>query len=363
MTVKHYKILLTGGGTGGSVTPLLAVAEELKNNSVPGEYNFLWIGSKKGVESEMVKKAGIQFRHIHNGKFRRYFDLKNLIDPLFILLGFFEALWLMIKWKPDLIMNAGSFVSVPVIWAGWLLRKPIITHQMDIRPGLANKLMSPFSDVVTVTFEKSLADYGAKARLVGNPIRKELMVPVKKIKNTLGLKNNLPLVLIVGGGTGAEAINQVVEKSVNQLAKFCQIIHITGKGKGLKNLRHNNYKTFEFLNADQIAEALIMADLVISRCGIGFLSELAYLAKPSLLIPMPGTHQEENAAIFKKAHAAIVIEQADLKEQLLVMVTKSILEDKALREELSKNIRKIMKSDAKKEIVKIIGKILNHKPF
>jgi len=363
MTSKHYKILLTGGGTGGSVTPLLAVAEELKNNSLPGEYNFLWIGSNKGVESEMVKKAGIQFRHIHNGKFRRYFDLKNLIDPLFILFGFFEALWIIMKWKPDLILNAGSFVSVPVVWAGWLLRKPIITHQMDIRPGLANKLMSPFSDVVTVTFEKSLADYGAKARLVGNPIRKELMVSGEKIKNTLGIKNHQPVVLVVGGGTGAEAINQVIEKSVDQLAEFCQIIHITGKGKSSKNIRHGNYKAFEFLNADQIAEALIKADLVISRCGIGFLSELAYLAKPSLLIPMPGTHQEDNAAIFKTANAAMVIKQEDLAEQLLVMVTKTILEDKALRGELSINIRKIMKSNANKEFVKIIEKVLNHKPL
>lgn len=356
------KILLSGGGTGGSVTPLLAIIDDLKINSAPGDYNFLWVGTKNGIEEAMVKKEGIQFRSIKSGKFRRYFDFKNFIDPFLVLIGFFQSIIIIIKWRPDLIMSAGSFVSVPVAWAGWLLRIPVITHQMDIRPGLANKLMRFFSKIITVTFEKSILDYGKKARFVGSPVRKELRIrnyESGKSSIFLNAKKDLPVILVVGGGTGSEAINEVIINSIGQLSEFCQIIHVTGKQRGINTkINNNRYKHFDFLNSEQIAEALALADLVISRCGIGFLSELSYLAKPSILIPMPGTHQEENAAIFKAAKAAIVIEQKDLTIQLLVIMVKTIIEDKPLKTDLARNINKVMKKNANEEMIKIINEIL-----
>ena len=246
---KKYKILLTGGGTGGSVAPLLAVAEELNNPINPpaplckgGKYEFLWLGTKYGPEKEMIastsfgagEKAGIKFRAISGGKWRRYFSLKNFSDLIKIKIGFWQSLWIMIKWRPDLVISAGSFISVPVVWAAWVLRVPILIHQQDVQPGLANKLMAPLAKVVTVTFEKSLNDYGKKAVWLGNPTRRSLEIPNPKFQ-IQNLNNNLPVVLIVGGGTGAEAINDLVWQSLGELTKFCQIIHITGKNKGMLN--------------------------------------------------------------------------------------------------------------------------------
>lgn len=316
-TNKQCKILLTGGGTGGSVTPLLAIVESLKANSNLEKFDFLWLGTKNGVEKSMVEKEEISFKAITSGKFRRYFSFKNLIDPFFIIAGFLQSLIILIKWRPQLILCAGGFVGVPVVWAGWLLRVPIIIHQQDIRPGLANKLMSPFAKIVTVVFERSLDDFGGKAKLIGNPIRRQLTInnlQLTEIQNNFNLKSNLPTVLIVGGGTGSEAINNFVYTSLNKLSEQCQIIHQTGPNKFQKSkIQNPNYIAFEFLNSEQISDVLRVADLVVSRCGIGFLSELVYLGKPAILIPMPDSHQEDNAQLFKNANAAIVLEQKKIK--------------------------------------------------
>ena len=170
---KFVKIILTGGGTGGSVAPLLGVAEMLQRRdakscvSTDAGYEFLWIGTKHGPERAMVEREKIEFIAIPSGKMRRYASFKNFIDPFFILAGFFKSLYIILKWKPDFVMSAGSFVSVPVIWAAWLLRVPSLVHQQDARPGLANVLMAPFAGVITVTFEKSLMDYGKKAVWIG----------------------------------------------------------------------------------------------------------------------------------------------------------------------------------------------------
>lgn len=359
MRNKKYKILLTGGGTGGSVTPLLAVAEELKTS--PGEtFEFLWLGTKFGPEREMVEKAGIKFKAISHGKWRRDFSLKNLVDIFKIKIGFWQAFFVLIRWRPDLVMSAGSFVGVPVVWAAWLLGVPVLIHQQDISPGLANKLMSPFAKVVTVTFEKSLIDYGQKAVWIGNPIRSKKLEVRSKNNNYFGLGENLPIVLIVGGGTGAEAINKLVADSLSKLTKFCQVIQVTGKGKGIRNqeLEIRNYVAYEFLDAEQMAEAMNAADLVVSRAGMGFLSELSYLGKSSIIIPLPDSHQEANAAFFKSQKAAIVIEQKDLTALKLTQLIKDLLTDKKMLANLSVNMRQIMKPGANQALLKIINKII-----
>ncbi|HTW96260.1 MAG TPA: glycosyltransferase, partial [Candidatus Methylomirabilis sp.] len=217
MENKAKKILLTGGGTAGSVSPLLAIAEDLR---AQGGFDFLFVGTKNGIEKQMVKEARIPYRSVAAGKLRRYFDWRNFVDVFKIKLGFWQAFFLMIKERPDLVMAAGGFVAVPVVWAAWLLRVPVIIHQMDIRPGLANKLMAPFARVITVTFEKSLADYGAKAIFTGNPIKKSLRAMRYALREDdfkkreaavrrFGLKSGLPVIFVVGGGTGAEGINKL----------------------------------------------------------------------------------------------------------------------------------------------------------
>ncbi|MFA6306319.1 MAG: undecaprenyldiphospho-muramoylpentapeptide beta-N-acetylglucosaminyltransferase [Patescibacteria group bacterium] len=362
---KIYKILLTGGGTGGSVAPLLAVVEELKNQDVgrlerrptSGDFEFFWLGTKFGPEREMVEKAGIKFKAISGGKWRRYFSLKNLVDIIKIKLGFFQALFIMLKSRPDLVMSAGSFISVPVIWAAWLLGVPVLIHQQDIIPGLANKLMAPFAKAITVTFEKSLADYGKKAVWIGNPTRKNFQFSLHKAGQAIfnfQLNANLPVVLIVGGGTGAEAINNLAFESLDEFTKFCQIIHITGKDKGVLNDNIANYKKYEFLDAEKMAGVLNAADLVVTRAGLGFLSELSYLGKPSIIIPMPDSHQEANAEFFKSKKAAIVVDQKYLTAESFTHMIKDLLSDEKLRGRLAVNMKNAMKQGASEEMVKII---------
>lgn len=390
---KNYKILLTGGGTGGSVAPLLAVAEELKIPLAPsrgqapfdkgGEINFefLWLGTKFGPEREMVERVEIKFKAIYGGKLRRYFSFKNLADIIKIKLGFFQALFIMLKWRPDLVMSAGSFISVPIVWAAWILGVPVLIHQQDICAGLANKLMAPFAKTITVAFEKSLADYGKKAVWIGNPTRQSLKTP--NPKSQFPIDANLPVVLIVGGGTGAMPINKLVADSLGELTKFCQIIHVAGKNKkinvipepkaiesrGLSTGQQDstgyyassgmiNYNAYEFLNVEKMAEALNAADLVITRAGLGFLSELSYLGKPSIIIPMPDSHQEANAEFFKNKKAALVIEQKHLAAANFSHLVKDLLSDKKMLGRLRTNMKNAMKPEANRAMVKIVKSLL-----
>ncbi|MFH1428083.1 MAG: undecaprenyldiphospho-muramoylpentapeptide beta-N-acetylglucosaminyltransferase [Patescibacteria group bacterium] len=359
---KIKKILLTGGGTGGSVTPLLAIVDELfRNIKSECPYRFIWLGTRKGPEREMVKDVKIKFIPIANGKFRRYFSIKNLIDPFFIIIGFFQALAIILVWRPNLVMSAGSFVSVPIVWAAWILRVPVIIHQQDVRPGLANKLMAPCAKVVTVTFRESLDDYGEKAVWTGNPVA--LKNREHRARNNFYIKKDLPIVLAVGGGTGSEAINKLVLASLGELAEICQIIHITGRDKNKNSIsstreKNENYKSYEFLEHEKIMEIMTAADLVISRAGLGLLTELSYLAKPAILIPLPSSHQEINARIFQKKEAAIVLDQKSLTTEEFTNNIKKLIADNELRKKLSDNISQVMKKGANQEIVKIIKNLL-----
>lgn len=382
---EKIKIILTGGGTGGSVVPLLAVAEELTSSRLfpsperqrsegKGEFEFLWIGTKSGPEREMVALAGlapgekmeIKFKAIAGGKLRRYFSWRNFIDPFLILTGFWQAFFIMLKWRPDLVMTAGSFVSVPVVWAARILRVPVLVHQQDARPGLANKLMAPFARVVTVTFAESLNDYGKKAVWIGNPtrLRRETLNSKFQITNYFNLKKEFPVVLVVGGGTGAMAINELVWEALPELTKFCQIIHVGGKdkvpGSGFQ-VPSSKYIFFEFLNVNQMSEAYAAADIVVSRAGMGVLTELSCLGKPAILIPMPDSHQEENAEIFGKKEAAIVLNQKELAGGQFAKEIEKLVNDKSLREKLNKNISEVIKRGAGERMVKIIEGLLKEK--
>lgn len=344
---KKYKILLSGGGTGGSVAPLLAIHDELKND---GKFEFFWLGTKFGPERTMVERSGIKFRAISGGKWRRYFSLKNLVDIFKIKIGFWQAFFIMLKWRPNLVMSAGSFVSVPVIWAAWLLHVPVLIHQQDVQPGLANRLMALLARVITVTFKKSLADYGKKAVWIGNPVRQSIknLNSKHQIPN---LNENLPIVLVVGGGTGAEAINNLVMEGLNELTGVCQIIHVFGKQKGVRT-GITNYFAYEFLDEERIAGALKSADVVVTRAGLGFLTELSYLNKPAIIIPMPNSHQLENAAMFREA--AIVLEQKNLTAEKFMSEIKNLINNEKLQKELGEKMGRVMKKGANQAMVKIV---------
>jgi UDP-N-acetylglucosamine--N-acetylmuramyl-(pentapeptide) pyrophosphoryl-undecaprenol N-acetylglucosamine transferase len=360
---EKIKILLTGGGTGGSVSPLLAVAEELNNLPTPpyqgGGLEFSWVGTKRGVEREMVEKAGIKFIAIPSGKLRRYLSVKNFLDPFKIIAGFFKSLFIILEFRPSLIMTAGAFVSVPVVWAGWLLRVPVLVHQQDVRPGLANKLMAPFANTITVAFEKSLKYFGKKAVWTGNPIQLTItnyQLSIEKVYKEFELNKDLPTVLIVGGGTGAEAINKLVWGSLDELRKICQIIHIVGKDKS-KKLEVKNYKSFEFLDHKKVMEIMQVADLVVSRAGLGFLTEISSLAKPAILIPFSDSHQEDNARIFGEKNGVIILNQNKLTPEIFISKIKDLLNNKKLLKELGNNAGKVMKKGANEEMARIVERI------
>jgi UDP-N-acetylglucosamine--N-acetylmuramyl-(pentapeptide) pyrophosphoryl-undecaprenol N-acetylglucosamine transferase len=363
MKYATKKILLTGGGTAGSVSPLLAIANELRITNPPAgragyelRIDFLWLGTNSGLERQMVERDSIKFKAIASGKLRRYFSWRNFFDLFLIKLGFFQSFFIILKWRPDLVITAGSFVSVPVIWAAWILRVPIVVHQQDARPGLANKLMAPFARVVTVTFKESLAYFGRKAVWTGNITRNMEHVTC----NNFNLKRGLPVVLIIGGGTGAMAINELVWGALSELIEFCQIIHVTGKNKISRYKNQDaRYKQYEFLNIDQMAAAYAAADLVVSRAGMGVLTELSYLGKPVIIIPMPDSHQEDNAEIFQNKNAAIVLEQKKLTPTALVEEIKKLLADEKLRGQLGENIRTVMKKGANKEMAEIINRLIS----
>jgi UDP-N-acetylglucosamine--N-acetylmuramyl-(pentapeptide) pyrophosphoryl-undecaprenol N-acetylglucosamine transferase len=297
---------------------------------------------------------------IPSGKLRRYFSWRNLVDPIFVIAGFFKASFYILKHRPSIMISAGSFVSVPVVWAAWFFGVSVLVHQQDVRPGLANKLMSPFADVVTVTFEKSFKDYGDRAIWIGNFVRKSLKnLNNKELGINFDFKSVLPIVLVVGGGTGATAINKLIEESIEELTMFCQVVHVTGKGKSINQKTiSSNYQQFEFLQRDEISEALRVADVVVTRAGLGTLTEIAYLEKPSIIIPMPDSHQEENAQVFRDNNAAFVLNQKDLTKDILIDKIRELLSDKELQKLFSENVSKVIKKGANERVVGIIEGII-----
>ncbi len=216
----------------GSVSPLLAVAKEIKKQRP--EASFIWVGTRGGPEREVVAKAGIAFKPIFSGKWRRYVSVHNIVDVIFIALGFFQSLYFISRFKPAAIVSAGGFVSVPVVWAGWILRVPSLIHQQDLRSGLANRLMQPFAARVTVTFEEQLKFFSAKKTVwTGNPVRDEILHGhSEEATEIFKLEQGIPTVLVTGGGTGAEFLNELVLSALSELTKFCQIVHLTGRKKG-----------------------------------------------------------------------------------------------------------------------------------
>lgn len=359
--IKRKKIILGGGGTGGSVTPLLAVYEKLKD-----DFDFLFVGTYKGVEVGLVKKRGLRYKPIISGKWRRYFSFLNFIDIFKIFFAFWQSLFLLLKEKPNLIISAGGFVAVPLSIAGWFLKIPIIIHQQDIAPGLANKIMAKFAKVITVTFEKSLHDYGRRAKWIGN-LGPEVSA-INLDSNSILLNNkdffslNFPLVLIMGGGTGSQFINKLVAEAIKDLSVFSKVIHISGKNdrdnRGLDVSKHDNYIKLEFVDHQDLLGLISVADLVVSRCGLGALTELSFLKKPTILIPMPNSHQEENANEFSRLKSAKVLSENILRADIFINEVKNILDNRSAREELSLNISGVIKNGNGK-IVEIIRKILN----
>ena len=316
--MKH--IVLTGGGTAGHVTPNIALMGRLKEQG----YQISYIGSYNGIEKTLIEELGIPYYGISSGKLRRYFDLKNFTDPFRVLKGFSEARKLLKQLKPDVVFSKGGFVTVPVVVAAGRLKIPAIIHESDMTPGLANKLCIPSAVKVCCNFPETKAHLPeGKAVVTGTPIRPELLQgDADKGRAFTGFTSEKPVIMIIGGSLGAQAVNDAVRRILPELLKDFQVVHLCGKGKRDDSKNDlKGYVQYEYIESE-LADLFAMADIVISRAGANAICELQALKKPNLLIPLSANasrgDQILNARSFEKQGFSMVLEEEAITDEVLL---------------------------------------------
>ena len=313
------RIVLTGGGTAGHVTPNIALLPRLKEL----DYDIHYIGSYEGIESRLIADYELPYYGISTGKLRRYLDPKNFSDPFRVLNGYTQARKIFKQIKPDVVFSKGGFVSVPVVRAAASLKIPCIIHESDMTPGLANKLCIPVAQKVCCNFPETLQYLPEeKAVLTGSPIRAELARGNKIAALELcGFNANIPVIMVIGGSSGAANVNKAVREALPELLQDFQVVHICGKDK-IDNLllTTEGYKQFEYVKAE-LKDIFAMADIVISRAGANAICEILALQKPNILIPlMAGSRGDQilNAKSFESQGFSLVISEDDITTRLLV---------------------------------------------
>jgi UDP-N-acetylglucosamine--N-acetylmuramyl-(pentapeptide) pyrophosphoryl-undecaprenol N-acetylglucosamine transferase len=350
MNTKH--ILLTGGGTAGHVTPNIALLPALRSRG----YAISYIGSAKGIERELMARENVPYFAIPTGKLRRYLDLRNFTDIFRIKMGFLKSLFLVARLRPRILFSKGGFVSCPVVWACWLLRVPVIIHESDISPGLANKLSLPFAKKTCYSFPETAAHLPkSKAIQTGIPVREALFAgDAAKGRALCGFTDAKPVVMVIGGSLGAQAVNACVRQSLDTLLREYQVCHVCGKGNLAENLP--GYAPFEYVN-EELAHLFAMADVVISRAGATALFELVALNKPNLLIPLPLSasrgDQILNAQSFEKQGFSAVLAQEKMTVETLVQNVKNVYENK---DAMKRAMKEKAPQDAIEKIVGLIEK-------
>ena len=324
------RIILTGGGTAGHVTPNIALLPRLKELN----YDIHYIGSYNGIEKELIEQFGIPYHGISTGKLRRYFSLQNFTDPFRVVKGLDEARKLVKILKPDVIFSKGGFVSVPVVLAGKSRKVPTIIHESDMTPGLANKLSLSSATKVCCNFPETLEHLPeGKAVLTGSPIRQELLSGDKfKAREFLHFTSDKPVIMIVGGSLGAVAVNNAVRAILPELLKDFQIIHLCGKGKVDETLLNvEGYAQFEYIK-DELRDLFAITDIVISRAGANAICELLALHKPNLLIPLSASasrgDQILNARSFERQGFSMVLEEEEITNEILLGAIKNLYENR-----------------------------------
>ncbi len=313
------RIILTGGGTAGHVTPNIALIPRLKELG----YDIHYIGSYSGIERELITDLQIPYHGIASGKLRRYFSLKNFTDPFRVLKGFGEAHKIIKTLKPDVIFSKGGFVSVPVVYAAGRMHVPTIIHESDLTPGLANKLSFSSATKVCCNFPETLSKLPEeKAVLTGSPIREELRTGDKEAaRRFCGFTSSKPVILIMGGSLGSVVVNEAVRAILPQLLEKFQIIHLCGKGKLDASLTSlEGYAQFEYIQ-DELKDLFALSDFVVSRAGANAICELLALHKPNLLIPLSANasrgDQILNARSFEKQGFSMVMEEEQVTSKTL----------------------------------------------
>lgn len=325
------RIILTGGGTAGHVTPNIALIPKLKELG----YDIQYIGSYEGIEKELIEPFGIPYHGISSGKLRRYFSVQNFTDPFRVIKGFGEARKLIKDLKPDVIFSKGGFVSVPVVLAGKKCKVPVIIHESDMTPGLANKIAIPSASKVCCNFPETLENLPkGKAVLTGSPIRQELLSGNKiAAMDMCGFTADKPVILVIGGSLGSVIVNNAVREALPELLNHFQIIHLCGKGKTDELLKNTKgYCQFEYIK-NELRDIFALADIVISRAGANAICELLALRKPNLLIPLSAKasrgDQILNARSFERQGFSLVIEEEELSKASLLQAVQNLYDNRS----------------------------------
>ncbi len=373
------KILLAGGGTGGHFYPLMAVVDALDaiaEQEKIAKMDIVFM-SVSPYDKNLLLQKGVRFKKIYAGKIRRYFSLLNILDFFKTISGIIKAIWSIYLDFPDVIFSKGGYASFPAVFAARLFGIPLIIHESDAVPGKVNAWSGKFAKRIAVSFSAAAKYFPpGKIALTGNPVRKEFLIPAKTgAKEFLGLEEDLPTILVMGGSQGAKKINDIFLDIVPELVKNYQIIHQCGtdnikeaEGRSLVLLEKSSYKSryhiFPYLDLSNLRMSYGSADLIVSRAGSGSISEIAISGSPSIIIPIVNSaqnHQRENAYAYAAVEATDVIEEQNLSPHLLQSEIEKLMADKNKRKEMSEAAKNFSKPDAAEKIAReIINLALEH---
>ena len=350
------KIVLTGGGTAGHVTPNIALLPGLREAG----YDILYIGSYEGMEKNLIQAEGVAYRGIATGKFRRYFSLKNLTDPFRVIKGYFEARKYIREYQPDVVFSKGGFVAVPVVLAAGKQHIPVIIHESDMTPGLANKICMNSASKICCNFPETLKSLPAdKAVLSGSPIRKELLSGsrLEGLRFT-GLSAEKPILLMIGGSTGSVVINNALRSILPDLLKEFQVIHLCGKGRLDHSLDHlEGYVQYEYISKE-LKDLMAAADIVLSRAGANAICELLALHKPNILVPLSAAvsrgDQILNAHSFESQGFSYVLEEEQMNAATLLDAIHTVYDK---RDTYRKNMESSSLSNGVDIVLKLIQEL------
>lgn len=365
------RYLITGGGTGGHIYPALAIANEIKRKDKSAE--ILYVGTEKGLESELVPKEGFQFKTIRVKGMPRKINKESFIALKELLHGLNDAKKIIKEFKPDVVVGTGGYVCGPVVYMAKKMNIPALIHEQNAFPGITNKILSRYVDKVAVTFDEAKKYFKYPDRVVntGNPIRKEILeIDKEKAYKALDIDKDIPFILSFGGSGGQKKLNDAMYYFIKEAIekKDVQIIHVTGKrfyDDFMAQLKkdnidlNKNIRVFPYFY--QIPEAVNIASLVITSSGAITLAEISAVGAPSILIPKSYTaenHQEYNARAFENKGASILVLEKDIKEDAFSDIIYSVVKDKKRLAQMASHSKELGKTDASERIVELINTIV-----
>ncbi len=372
---KRYRIVLAGGGTAGHIFPLVSVAKKL-GELLGSETEFLYFGPAGELEQKIIGEAGIASIRIFSGKWRRYFDLRNITDIFKNIIGFFQSLSYLYRVMPDAVFSKGAYASVPIVFAAWVYRIPILTQDSDATPGVANKIMGKFADRIAVAYPSAVRYFEAsRVAITGNPVRDGILLgDIGRARGRFGCPSEKPVLLVLGGSLGSRSVNLAILRILPRLLERFFVIHQTGSKNhdevlkrieelSLGDLSGKTHIT-PFLDIGELSDALALADLVISRAGANAITDIAAVGKPAILIPLPlaaNDEQRMNAYEVARAGGALVLEEGNLGENILFGKIEQLMNDVALRTKMAGALRMFYHPDASTRIAEAIVSLIREK--